>query len=172
MPKSLADGRTKLTILVDEPVNPEAPTITELNAGIDVSCDVLASDFTFGATDSDKVQEKALCEKNNANALGPSNYSMGLTFFRYFDATTKNAHATEDAGFQAVKAKGSEVWAYARENARDSDAAWTTADEIYLGVHAISDVPQPPSDRGGYTKRRVPFEVQSAWDNITAVAGS
>ena len=64
-------------MLTTKPANPAAPTATELNAGIDLSCDVMASDFTWGATDSDKVAEKALCVENNANALGASNFAAG-----------------------------------------------------------------------------------------------
>lgn len=166
MPKSLADGHTKFTILTTEPANPEAPTAAELNAGIDASCDILASDFTWGATDSDKVAEKALCTENNANSLGASNFAAGITPFRYFDATTKNAHATDDAVFQALKVKGTELWGYARKTLKKSTEAWALDDEIYFGAHVITDEPQPPSDQGGYIKYRVPMEVQDGYPNI------
>ena len=57
--KVLADGKTKFTVLTTKPANPAAPTAAELNAGIHLSDHVLTSDFTFGATDSDKFAEKA-----------------------------------------------------------------------------------------------------------------
>lgn len=166
MPKSLADGHIKLTILTTKPANPAAPTATELNAGIDVSCDVLASDFTWTAADSDKVAEKALCTRNNANAIGASNYQAGLTLFRYFDETTKNADVTEDAGYTALKTKGTTVWGYARETAKLSTEAWVAADEIYLGLEVLTDTPQRPGDGGGYIKRRIPLEPQDGWEDI------
>lgn len=172
MPRSLADGHIKFTILTTKPANPAAPTVTELTAGIDVSCNILSSDFAWSATDSDKVAEKALCTEGNANAIGASNYSAGATFFRYFDTTTKNAHSTEDAGFAAVKVKGTTLWGYARQTAKKSTEAWAASDEIYLGGEFVTDVPQLPSDMGGWIKRRVPFEIQSAYDNITAAAGA
>jgi hypothetical protein len=170
MPRSLADGHTKFTILTEEPVDPEAPTAAELNAGIDASCRILASDFTWGAGDSDKIAEKALCVENNANSLGASNFNGGITPFRYFDATTKNAHATEDAVFAAVKVKGTELWAYARRTAKKSTEAWAAADEIFLGGHVLTDEPQPPSDLGGYIKTRVPLEFQDGYPNIVVAA--
>ena len=166
MPKSLADGHIKLTLLTTEPEDPTAPTVTELEAGIDVSCDVLASDFTWTAADSDKVAEKALCDENNANSLGPSNFTAGLTFFRYFDETTGNADVTEDAGYQAVKEKGTRVWGYARETSKKSTDAWAAEDEIYLALEVISDSPQRTT-AGGYIKRRVPMEPQRGWQEIT-----
>lgn len=167
MPKSLADGHIKLTICTTKPANPAAPTVTELNAGIDVSCDVLASDFLWTPTDSDKVAEKPLCAPNNANAIGAGNYQAGATFFRMFDETTKNADVTEEAGYQAVKAKGTRVWGYARETAKLSTEAWAAADEIYLGLEVLTDSPQR-TDAGGYIKRRVPMEPQLGWEEISA----
>lgn len=173
MPRSLADGRTKFTILTTEPADPANPTITELNAGIDASCDILSSDFTWGATDSDKVAEKALCTVNNANSLGASNYSAGVTPFRYFDASTGAPATGEgDEVFQALKVKGTTLWGYARKTGKLSTDAWAADDEIYLGAEVVTDEPQPPSDQGGYIKYRVPMEVQKAWPFIAAAAGA
>ncbi len=172
MPRSLADGKTKFTILTEAPADPDAPTATELNAGLHYECDVLASDFLWGATDSDKVAEKALCTENNANALGASNFQVGFTVFRYFDATTGAPDPTEDAKFAAVKAKGTELYGYARQTGKKATAPWAASDEIYLGGRFTTDEPQPPSDRGGYQKFRVPGEMQEAWPWIAVASGS
>jgi len=172
MPRSLADGKTKFTILTTEPVNPAAPTITELNAGIQAAANTLASDFTWGATDSDTVAERSLEDKNNANALGASNYSAGATFFRYFDDDTGAIDPAEDTAFAAAQEKGTRLWGYARKNGKDAGTAWAAADEIYLGAEIITDEPQPPSDNGGYIKYRVPMQVQKAYPFIAAVAGA
>lgn len=169
MPRSLADGHIKLTILLEKPADPANPTVTELNDGIDISCDVLASDFTWSAADSDKIAEKALCTTNNANAIGASNFTAGLTLFRYFDATSKNAHATEDAGYAALKTKGTTAWGYARETAKLSTEPWAADDEIYLGMEVLTDAPQR-TDAGGYVKRRIPMEPQAGWMDIEVAA--
>lgn len=171
MPRSLADGHTKFIILTQEPANPAAPTVAELEAGIDASCAILNSDFTFGAADSDKVQEKALCTENNANSLGPSNYTAGITLFRYFDATnTGQADAVADAAFAACKVKGTELWCYGRRTAKKSTDAVAAEDELFLGAHVLVDEPQPPSDLGGYIKMRAPMEIQDAWPFIEVAA--
>lgn len=161
MPKSLADGRTKVAVLTVAPANITAPTTTELNAGIDASCRILASDFLWGFTDSDKVAEKALCDINNVNALGPSNFQAGMTIFRYWNAGTGVADPTEDSLWTAVKVKGTTLWVYVRETGKLSTAAWASADELVAGGSVLSDDPQPPSDRTGYIKRRIPLEPQS-----------
>lgn len=172
MPRSLADGHTKFIILVDEPVDPKAPTTTELAAGIDASGRILASDFTFGAADSDKVQEKTLADVNNANALGPSNFTCGFTAFREFDGTTGAPDPTGDVVHDAVKVKGTDLWCYARRTGKLASADIAASDELFLGAHVITDELQPPSDLGGYIKERVPCEVQEAWPFIAVAAGA
>lgn len=170
MPRSLAAGKTKVTVLDTAPANPDAPTALELNAGEQASPRILDSDFSFGATDSEKVNEKALSEDNNANAIGAGNYTAGMSIFRLFDAITGAPDTVSETLWALLSAKGTTLWIYARETGKPSDDAWATGDEIYLGAEVVTDTPQPPSDRGGFIKRRVPMEVQVAWDNIEVAA--
>lgn len=166
----LADGRVKFSILTTAPANPAAPTITELNAGIDMSCKVTQDGFTFGATDSDKIAEKALCTVGNANSLGPSNAEVAFVVWRFFDEAG-GFHATDDAGFEAVKDKGTTLWAYARQMDKLATAAWAATDEIYFGAEFVTDTPQRV-DSGGFIKYRIPGEVQNSWSFIAAAAGA
>lgn len=170
-PRTLADGKIKFTICTTEPANPAAPTPTELNAGIDASDNILHSDFLFRATDSDKItDEKPLSAKNNQQALGASNHEAGITPFRIFDETGASDPENGDDVFQAVREKGTDVWCYARETAKDAAEAWADGDEIYLGGHLQTDTPQKPTTLGGYIKRRVPLVPQTMYDNITCSA--
>lgn len=168
MPRVLADGKTKFTILTTKPADPSAPTATELNAGIDLSCSVLTSDFNWSATDSDKIAEKALCDVGNSNAIGASNYTTGFTLWRYF-LTAGGADTAADAGFTAVQEKGTTLWGYARESDKDSTDDWAAGDDIYLGGEVINDTPQR-LDGTGFIKRRVPLEAQRMYDNIAVAA--
>jgi hypothetical protein len=169
VPRVLADGKTKFTILTTAPVDPDAPTAAELNAGVDLSCKVLADDFNWTAADSDKVAEKALCDEGNSNALGASNYTLGFTLWRYYlDAGGVDTSA--DAGFAAVKEKGATLWGYARRSDKAATDAWAANDEIYLGAEFTVDTPQVPGT-GGWLKYRVPCEAQRGWPFI-AVAGA
>ena len=171
MPKSLADGHMKFTILTEKPEDPKAPTASELNEGLDFSCDVLSSDFSWTAADSDKLAEKALCSSNNANALGASNFSAGITVFRYFDDETGQPDETEDAKFAAVQEKGTTVWGYLRKTGQEYDEDWADDDEIALGMEVITDTPQQPSDQGGYIKYRIPMEPQRGYPFIKVGGG-
>lgn len=167
MPRSLAQAHTKVAVLTVQPSNPNAPTTTELNAGIQAASKILDSDFTFSPTDSDKVAEKALSEANNANALGASNFQAGMTIFRGFNAGTGNPDPTEDALFTATKVKGTNLWIYVRKTGKLETAAWASGDEI-TGAWCITDTPQEP-DNTGYIKKRIPLEPQASYPN-TAVA--
>jgi hypothetical protein len=165
MPKSLADGHIKLAVLTTAPANPAAPTAAELAAGINAACAILASDFALTATDSDKIAERALCELNNVNSLGASNYSAGLTIFRYFNGSSLGtADTTADVLFTAAKTKGTSLWLYPRKTGKLESAAWAATDELYLGAEVLTDTPQ--EQQGGFIKFRVPLEVQKAYPFI------
>ena len=170
MARVLADGKTKFTVLTTKPLNPAAPTATELNAGIDLSCDILSSDFTWSATDSDKIAEKALCDEGNANAIGASNYGAGFTLWRKF-ATGGGFDDTAEAGWEAVKEKGTTLYGYARQMDKDATEDWAAADEIYLGAEFITDTPQR-TDGSGFIKYRVGAEVQRGYPFIEVGAGA
>lgn len=162
MPKSLADGHTKVAVLTTPPANPTAVKLTELVANTDISCNILASDYAVGATDSDKVAEKALCATGNANAIGAGNYAASVTVFRFFDATTGAVKSAEDFAYTALKTKGSTRYLVERENGKLSTEAWAVGDVCKV-YEVLTDNPQKPSDQGGYIKRHVVMEVQNAW---------
>lgn len=165
--RSLADGKIKFTILTTAPADPAAPTVTELEAGIDASDSVLTSDFNWTNADSATFEEKSLRQKGQALALGTSNYTLGATFFREFLAAGGPDVAGEDAAYQAVKAKGTNVWCYARETDKDSAEAWAAGDEIYLGGEVATDTPQRLGP-DGTIKRRVPLVPVDMYEDIAA----
>jgi hypothetical protein len=125
-----------------------------------------ASDFAFGFTDSDKVAEKALCDINNVNALGASNFAAAMTIWRYFNAGTGVADPTEDSLWTAVKVKGTTLYIYVRETGKLSTAAWASADELVAGGSFLTDNPQRPSDAAGSSSGR------SRWSRSRCTARS
>lgn len=170
MPRSLADGHEKIAVLTTKPANPAAPTVAELEAGIDAACAILASGWTFGPTDSESFSEPAVCEEVTAESYGRSNGQFSATVFRYFaNANPGQADATADALFAALKLKGTTVWVYARETAKKSTDAWAADDEIRYGAEILTDRPQK-ADAGGYIKRVIPGKVQADWTDIEAAA--
>ena len=169
MPRSLADGHEKIAILTTKPANPAIPTVTELAAGLDVACNILESDWSFGPTDSATFAERAVCEENDVNAYGPGSGQFGATIFRNW-AVDGDPDALLDAAFSAVKVKGSTIWVYSRKTPKKSTEAWEADDEIRYGAEVLTDTPQDM--RGGYIKYRCPGQVQKSWPFTKAGAGS
>jgi len=165
--KTLADGKKRITATTTKPANEGAPTAIELNAGINISCNVLDSDFNWTNTDSATFDEKPACATGQVLALGASNYDLALTYIReYLEAGGPDV-AGEDKGYQAVKTKGSVVWIYVRETDKESDEAWAAGDEIYLGGRVQSDSPARVNNDGNI-KRRIKFLPQRLFENIAA----
>lgn len=162
----LADGKLKWTILTTKPANIGGPTQTELAAGIEASQTTLTSDFTWTNTASATFDEKPLSVKGQSQSLGISAYELAATFMREYAAAGGPDTAGDDAAYQAVKEKGTTVWAYARETDADSTAAWATGDEIYLGGEVQSDAPARVNNDGDL-KRRIPFIPRDMRETIT-----
>lgn len=169
MPKSLADGRIKVSIMSTKPVNPLAPTVTELTAGIDAAPKILSSGFTLGATASESVDEKPLSVEGNVKVFTTSNYEGEIQPFREFDATNAGkADATGDAVFAALKVKGTRVWVAKRFTGKKSTDAWAALDEVSV-YEVVTDAARD-AEATGYIKKIVPLSVENAWEN-GAVAG-
>lgn len=172
MPKSLADGRIKLTALPARPTNINAITATEAAAGTDISCDILFSDYSLGPSGSDTIDEKALCTQGNFQALGASNFSgNNISPFRYFDAATKQPDVAEDATFQMMKDKGTLLYLIERESAKAATEDWAEGDE-YSYYEVYTDDPQRVDVGTGFIKRRIALAVQNAALNKTIAAGA
>lgn len=169
MPKTLADARTRLVALTTRPADPAKPTVTELTAGVDLSCRILKSDYRLSPVASDTVPDAELCSEGNAVTFGASNYEASVTPFRYLTEAGK-ADAANDVAWDALKEKGTELWLYEREGPK-YDVPWTVADEVE-GYEVVTDNPQKPSDRTGYIKRVVPLGVQRAWLGAAVAAGA
>lgn len=175
MPKSLADGHTKVAILSAKPADPMHPTVAELTAGIDASCRINSADYNVTPTASETVEEKELCVEGAAVAFGPSNATIEFTPFRYFtsDGSAEETEADEigDAVFQATKTKGTRLWIYQRETSKKSTDDWEVGDEVD-GFEFITDNPQQV-DRTGFVKRKVTGAFQDLWVNgeVGPVAG-
>lgn len=172
MPKSLADGHTKVALLSTKPADPKAPTLAELNAGIDASCRISSSDYNVAFAASETVDEKELCVEGAAVAFGPSNATIEFTPFRYFTDMGQPEPTEEaevgDSVFQATKVKGTRLWIYQRETSKKSTDPWAAEDECE-GFEFLTDNPQQV-DRTGYIKKRIVGAYQDAWPNCEVAA--
>lgn len=169
MPRVLAEGRTKFTILTTAPANPAAPTAAELSAGIDASCKVAKNGFSWTMADSETVDDSELCVSDNAVAPGKDNASLSFVVYRYY-LNAGGVDTANDTLFAAVKTKGTTLWGYARATEKLATAAWAATDAIYLGAEFWVDWPQYDQSGGGWQKFTVPCKANKTYPNIV-VAG-
>ena len=173
MPRALAEGKTKVALLSVKPADPYAPTVAELEAGLDISCAVMSSDYSVAPAASETVDEKPLCVEGNAVTFGASNATIEFTLFREFNEDGSPVEPADDeigdAAFQATKTKGTRLWIYQRETAKKSRDAWEAGDEVD-GFEFITDHPQQV-DRTGYVKRRIVGGFQDLYVNGVVAGG-
>lgn len=169
--KVLADGKTKLAILAIAPADPEAPTVTELEAGIDASCNIAKTGYTLGPTTSETINDPELCVDVNATVYGASNFEATFSVFRFFDEETGQVDAVSDEVFEALRTKGVEVWIAERETGKKSTDPFEAGDEVSL-YRVLLDNPQKSADRTGWIKNVITPAVQSGYLNVTVAAGA
>jgi len=168
MPKTLADQKIRLVFMTVRPADPKNPTVQELEAGVDLSCSIMKSDYQLGPTGDQTISEAALCEPGAGNDLGATDYAGSVTVFRMLDDTGK-ADLEEDVAFQALKIKGTQGWIAEREGPR-YDVPWESGQEVEV-YQVTTGSAQKPSDRSaGYIKRTIPLGVQNAWTGEVADA--
>lgn len=179
MPRSLADAKKRIAILTTKPEDPENPTVTELEDGLNASCRIIASTYNVGPQASETVDEKAVCEEGNVQALSTSNYAAEFDVFRYFDEETGlpetgTSGSEEDIGdqlYQMLKTKGTIVWLYEREIGLKSDVPFDAGQPIE-GYELLIDNPQKPQDQGGFIKRHIVGLPQKAWIDAEVAGAS
>lgn len=159
MPRSIAEGRIKVTVLAADPELPSDGSgfidAATLNGGQDAQCNLARNGTRMSAAASDTINDPRLCDEGNANVLGASNYEWSWVVFRYYDESG-DVDDTDDWLFDAVAEKGATIVAARRQNGKPHDEAWTDGEVGYLWI-GVNDNPQEPTDLGGYQKVTVPF---------------
>lgn len=167
MSRTLADGNMKITLLTSAPADLAAITLTELNAGTDISCGV-KHPFSHGAAGSNTINEKAVCQKGNPQVFTDSTYTVSMTAFREFgeDGLPDSA---KDVAFEAFREKGTVAWLVVRDQVGKASGVDWAAGDPYSAYEVMCDDPQNPTDEGGYIKRVIPIAVQNAELDKTVV---
>ena len=168
--RMLGHDKTKLAILTTAPVNPAAPTLSELNAGIDATFLVSKQGFTFSASDSETISDPSLGSASNSSVPTLGNYDVAFTVWRQYLAGG-GIDPAGDALFAALKTKGTELWAYARRSDKLASAAWAAGDEIYLGAYFIVDTLKA-TEPAGYIRYDVTGLPQEGYPFITVAGGT
>lgn len=165
MPKQISDQHIALRALPTAPADPKAITVEEWEAGVPLECRIM--DYRLSATASDTVPSSELCEGNNAQAPGRSNYEGNVTVFRYLTGAGL-ADAANDIGWTTFKTKGTTLHLAEREGP-EHDAAGAAGQEVSY-YEIVTDNPTKPTERSGFIRREVVLLVQRAQENKVLVA--
>lgn len=165
---TLADDKTRLTVLTVAPADANNITLDELAAAIEAGPHVNKPDFRMSPTGSDTVPDQPLEQGGNAKTWGNSNAEATWTILRDLTALGAGQPLVELL-WEATKDKGTTLWLVKREGPVES-VAWA-ADDEYEWMKVITDEPQNPSERNGYVKRTQPLGPQE-WGTGTVSAGS
>lgn len=157
MPKSLFEGNIRLTALSTAPADPEAITLAELAAGVNLSPAVMRSGYRLTPTGSDTLNEPSLEDTGNSTTFGSSNYEGSLTLFRYLDAAGAS-DTGNDIGYELFTEKG--ITLYLVERIGPSSKTADAAGDVYSYYPVLTDDPQQPTDLTGYVKFVQPLGVQ------------
>lgn len=163
--KTLADGRIALWALTAKPKNMTTPTITEINAGKNISCRILKNDYALGAESDTEINEQEMCKKGEGKAPGPTTYAGNITVLRYLDEAGKPV-AADDFVWDLIKKKGTTIWLVEREGPDESKEI--AEGDIVSVYEAVLGTPTKPSDRfAGYIKRSAKLNIMDAAEDVT-----
>ena len=98
-PGLVHDGYYKVT-WVDAIANQDAPTVTELTAGIDLECQITPDGLAREAED-ESVDTSRLCSVFSTAQVGRTSFELSLTLVR-LDEANLSGGATEDEAYRTL----------------------------------------------------------------------
>jgi hypothetical protein len=87
--------------VADEAAFLATPTATIITAGVELTPAIAWDGYALGATESNKIDDKGIVDKSNAQVRGFGQFEGSLTFFRGITSETTGAYA---AAFDTFKA--------------------------------------------------------------------
>ena len=146
-----ADKNIRISVMTVAPADMGAPTVAELEAGLDATCVFAINGTRFSAAASDTVTDPVFCEGVNSS--------------------TKQYSVEDNEIFEAMRVKRSKVWVAFRPGPA-WDAEWAAADMLSGIFEFETDNPQEPTDYTGDIKVVIPGQVKRGrtWVPVAAAA--
>lgn len=79
--------------IVDEAAFLAGPTVAELDGGVNLTAAIAWDGYELGASESNKIDDKGIADKSNAQSRGFAQFAGSLTFFRGITSETTGAYA-------------------------------------------------------------------------------
>lgn len=114
------DENTRVALLTTAPSDLAAPTVSELNAGTDITCDLTADGLKLGTTNN-SISSGGLCSGVDSTVPGRTTFSASLTGFKF--------EQTDATPLWDAVTKGDEAWLVIRYGV-PHDTAWANGQEV------------------------------------------
>lgn len=88
--------------IADEDAFVAGPDVTTLNGGLNLTEAIAWDSFDLGASDSNKIDDRALVDEGQVQSRGFAQFSGSLMFFRGVTSETTGAYADAFAAFKAA----------------------------------------------------------------------
>lgn len=137
-----ADGNTAVIWVpgADGVADVHAPTVEEIQDGIDLSCDIQSGGLDLGVG-SGTIDGASLCSSNVAQSTGRTTVSPTLTFWRY--------RPPQDTAWDLAR-KGSLGWLVVRSGYPSEDV-FEDGQEVWIGLFEMGE--PAPAFPGGDTNK-------------------
>lgn len=126
IPSTPADGNIKTVILTTPPADPLAPTATELNAGVDISCYLTPGGFAL-TNDQGTITDERECSTQVFGQPGRKTFSLAITGID----NTNSANESEFNDLVDALPEGAQRHAY-RRRGKAFDGAFASAEKVWL----------------------------------------
>lgn len=155
--KKMMSPNTKIVwVDADAVVDPLKPTLTELNAGIDISC-AITRGYTLNPTNSDTDDSASICDEGNVETPTYDNYEASLTLFN--EENGDDQESIYLIANELFERKGALGYLYRRIGKKSKEPFVAT--DTVEGFYVLSDNPQTiEGDSGGPIQTTVPFFQQ------------
>lgn len=166
MTRTLYDDDDKLAFLDALPDNwNTAPLASDLNAGEDWSLEIVAP-FDLDATESARLDQRAIGEPTNTQAFGRKNATGTLDYFRHYDDGQPDP--AKDIVHTVASVPGSVLYLARREGGKPAAEPFAAGDEVSIW-EVVVDVTQTPKEEG-YRRARAPLAVRRFAKNVIVAA--
>lgn len=145
-----------------------APTDLIINSGVELTQAIAWDGYDLGASESNKIDDKGIADKSNAQARGFAQFSGSLTFFRGITSETTGAYADAFNTFKG--ATDSRVTGYLVTRIGTGSAA-IAADDVVNIFKFVADAVMDNTEGEDSVKFMVNFMPQGQLaTNVTVVA--
>ena len=166
MPTKMLNPNTTIWVIPENGiVDPTAPTVTEINAGENISCAIVRG-YTLNPTASDTDDSASICDTGNVANRLYDNYEGELTMFR--DGDSADATSVYNIAYELFKEPDQRVWVARRLGKRNTVAA-AAGDEVELFLFSNDRIRSVDGGDAGPIQFTVPFLAQGTYSGYVEV---